>query len=123
MIQMVIQNLFLEHTSYFPDWRVVEIQFRIIEHEVNSAATLADVQQSSFLQAWFEQLTKTAEAHRCIHYMFKQKLAMIEFKELGWDDMQKLYDKFEILAKASPETGKKSNNLASQVDELGTPSS
>lgn len=55
--------------------------------------------------------------------MFKQKLAMIEFKELGWDDMQKLYDKFQILAKAPPETGKKSNNLASQGDELSTLSS
>ena len=55
--------------------------------------------------------------------MFKQKLAMIEFKELGWDDMQKLYDKFQILVKAPPETGKKSNNLASQGAELGTLSS
>ena len=45
--------------------------------------------------------------------MFKQKLTMIEFKELGWDDMQKLYDKFQNLAKAPPETGKKINNLAS----------
>ncbi len=55
--------------------------------------------------------------------MFKQKLAMIEFKELGWDDMQKLYDKFQILAKAPPESGKKSNNLANQGDELSTLSS
>ena len=55
--------------------------------------------------------------------MFKQKLAMIEFKELGWDDMQKLYEKFQNLAKTLPETGKKSNNLASQGDELSTLSS
>jgi len=48
---------------------------------------------------------------------------MIEFKELGWDDMQKLYDKFQILAKAPPESGKKSNNLANQGDELSTLSS
>ena len=48
---------------------------------------------------------------------------MIEFKELGWDDMQKLYEKFQNLAKTLPETGKKSNNLASQGDELSTLSS
>jgi len=54
--------------------------------------------------------------------MFKQKMAMIEFKDLGWDDLQKLYDKFQNLAKTPPEVGKKSN-YNSQSDELSTLSS
>jgi hypothetical protein len=55
--------------------------------------------------------------------MFKQKMAMIEFKELGWDDLQKLYDKFQNLAKTPPPEAGKKSNYNSQSDELSTLSS
>lgn len=63
---MVIHDMFLEHTSKFPDWRVVEIQQQIIEWEVQKASSLTDLEKSPFLEVWFEQLCKQSEAQRCV---------------------------------------------------------
>lgn len=43
LIEMIVHNLFLEHTNQFPDWRVVQIQERVIEWEVNKAVSLQDL--------------------------------------------------------------------------------
>jgi hypothetical protein len=41
------------------------------------------------------QLTKTSEASRCIHYMFRQKYAAIDFNYLSWFNIQRIYTKYQ----------------------------
>lgn len=46
LIEVVVNDLFLEHTSKFPEWRLVVIQQRVIEWEVKKANSLVDLSQS-----------------------------------------------------------------------------
>lgn len=61
---------------------------------VKNATSMADIQNSQLLTAWFEQLTRQTDAQRCIHYMFRQKLEKIDFNYLTWHNMLRVYERY-----------------------------
>ena len=61
---------------------------------VEKCVTIEEIQKCELLTIWFESLTKQAEAQRCIHYMFKQKMEKIDFNYLTWHNMQRIYYKY-----------------------------
>ena len=42
---------------------------------------------------WLKVLTKSSEAHRCVHYLFKHKFAEVELSNLSWHNLLKLYER------------------------------
>jgi len=49
LIGMVVHNLFLEPSAQIQDWRVVEIQQKLIFYEVGKATSIADLANSALL--------------------------------------------------------------------------
>jgi hypothetical protein len=91
---MVVHRCFLDLTSQIQDWRVVQIQERLIEREIALAPDVATLEESPFLNAFFQQLTKTNEARRCINYLFKYKCERIDLSFLTMKNLQKIYLKY-----------------------------
>ena len=91
---LIINHLFVEHTSLFPDWRIVEIQQKLIEGEIRKAQSIEDISKNQLLNIWFETLTNQNEALRCVHYMFKQKMDKVDFNFLTWHNLLKVYQKY-----------------------------
>lgn len=92
---MVVHHLFVEHTAQVSEWRVIEVQQRLIQSEVLQASSMKDLENSELLSAWFMQLEKQSEASRCIHYLFRQKYDVVDFNHLSWHNLQKVYQKFK----------------------------
>jgi hypothetical protein len=55
---MAVHHLFVEHTAQVSEWRVIEVQQRLIQSEVLQASSMKDLENSELLSAWFMQLEK-----------------------------------------------------------------
>lgn len=66
---------------------------------------------SPLLMAWFNQLTKSNEAIRFIHYVFQAKCEKIDVNYLTWHNLHKVYEKYCEYAKTG--TTESDNNRQS----------
>ena len=108
LLDMVVTHLFVEPTLQVQDWRVVEISQRLIARQVQEASSISGLENDAILQAWFGQLTKSNEAKRAIHYMFKNKCEKIDIHYLTWHNMYSRYEKY-LACQADPGAASRSS--------------
>lgn len=91
ILGLVIHRLFCEVTADVMDWRVVIIQERFIKQVIDEANSVEEIKNSPLLLRFFIQLTKTNEARRCLHYLFRVKCERIDTSFFTVKNLQKIY--------------------------------
>ena len=78
ILDLVVHRLFVDLTAEVMDYRVVTIQEKFIKQVIDSAQSLEEVFTSPLLLKFFNKLTETSEARRCLHYLFRVKCERID---------------------------------------------
>ena len=120
----VIHRLFVDLTGQVQDWRVVNIQERFVHQMVKSAGKIDELFTNPLLHNWFSQTTKTNEARRCLHYLFKIKCERIDTFFFTVKNIYRIYLRYDEINKAVSGTfnmqrlNKNSNSIKSDEREL-----
>ena len=119
LLELVIHRLFVDMSSQVADWRVVTIQENFIKQIIDRSKSINDIMSDPILLKFFQQLTETNEARRCLHYLFRVKCERIDTSFFTVKNLQKIYKKFQESGRAS-EKGSNSINDRNSLSTLGS---
>ena len=94
LLELVVHRLFVDMTTQVADWRVVTIQESFISQIVARSSTIDEIMNDPILIKFFQQLTESNEARRCLHYLFRVKCERIDTSFFTVKNLQKIYRKF-----------------------------
>ena len=95
IIDLVVHRLFIDLSAEVMDYRVVTIQERFIKTVIDQANSYEEIFYNPLLFKLFESLTKTNEARRCLHYLFRVKCERIDTSFFTVKNLQKTYQKYK----------------------------
>jgi hypothetical protein len=75
------------------------------------------LEESPLLNAFFQQLTKTNEARRCINYLFKYKCERIDLSFLTMKNLQKIYLKYAEIHDQEEKKAREKEALLNQLNK------
>lgn len=98
MLDLVVHRLFCDYTAELDNYRVVTIQERFIKQVIDGCSSVDEVIHSPLLLKFFMQLTKSNEALRCLHYLFRVKCERIDTSFFTVKNLQRTYQRYKEMA-------------------------
>ena len=97
VLGLVTHRLFCDVTAEVSDWRVVTLQERFIKQIIDQSNSVSEVMNNPLLHKFFTTLTKSNEATRCLHYLFRVKCERIDTSFFTVKNLQKTYLRYKEL--------------------------
>lgn len=94
----MVHRLFCDYTAELDNYRVVTIQERFIKQVIDGCSSVDEVIHSPLLLKFFMQLTKSNEALRCLHYLFRVKCERIDTSFFTVKNLQRTYQRYKEMA-------------------------
>ena len=97
ILGLVTHRFFCDVTAEVSDWRVVTLQERFIKQIIDQSNSVSEVMNNPLLHKLFSALTKSNEATRCLHYLFRVKCERIDTSFFTVKNLQKTYLRYKEL--------------------------